>query len=118
MDKPEADLLGLPGQGMWGSVPEPLEREALKTYWLQRGSRPVKLLALDPPLPPATVERFEKIDNPYYHYRDQGEDQSCSRARALRRAAPSLGPPRRRITGTEAAVMRCVRAWRPATLAL
>jgi hypothetical protein len=59
MDKFELDLVGILGFGMWGSVPAEIEREALRAYWLQQGPRPVQLLELDPPLPPATVERWE-----------------------------------------------------------
>ena len=34
------------------------------------GSSASEILETDPPLPPATVEPFEKIENPYYLYRE------------------------------------------------
>jgi hypothetical protein len=75
MDKFEVDLLGILGYGMWGSIPEEIELRALRAYWLQRGPRPVRVLEIDPPLSPATVERLEKIENPYYLYRETEDDQ-------------------------------------------
>ena len=63
MDKPEdqepeieLDLMGIPGVGMWGSVPDEIAEKALQTYWRRRDSRPPRLLEVVPYEWPPTEE--------------------------------------------------------------